>query len=74
LYEDNQSCIKISKEPRLKHLDTKYNLLNESIANNKIKLEYVPSENQLADILTKPLSTLTFIRLKKLIGVNEYLD
>jgi len=43
LYEDNQSCIKISKEPRihqkLKHLYTKYNYINESIANNEIKLE-----------------------------------
>ncbi|CAI6374264.1 unnamed protein product [Macrosiphum euphorbiae] len=76
LYEDNQSCIKIAEEPRkhqrLKHLDTKYNFINESIANNEIKLEYVPSENQLADILTKPLSASTFMRLKKLIGVNEY--
>jgi len=74
LYEDNQSCIKIAEEPRkhqrLKHLDTKYNFINESITNNEIKLEYVQSENQLADILTKPLSASTFMRLKKLIGVK----
>jgi hypothetical protein len=76
LFEDNQSCIKIAEEPKkhqqFKHLDTKYNFINESIANNEIKLENIRLENQLGDILTKPLPASTFMRPKKLIGVNEY--
>jgi hypothetical protein len=57
--EDNQSCISLAKNPgnhkRTKHIDVKYHFLRDLVANRVIRLEYVPSEAMVADLLTKHL-------------------
>lgn len=57
--EDNIPCIRIAEEPRshqrTKHIDIKYMFIRELVQENKIILNYVSSEMQKADILTKPL-------------------
>jgi hypothetical protein len=40
---------------RVKHIDLKYHFLRELVAEGKIRLGWIQSEDQLADILTKPL-------------------
>lgn len=59
LFEDNQSCIRIAEEPkdhkRMKHINVKYNFIRETITNGEMKLQYLPTEDQLADIMTKAL-------------------
>ena len=69
---DNQSAIKFIRNPefhqRTKHIDVKYAFIREKIENGDVKLDYVPSEYQLADLLTKPLSKVTFQKLRDLIG------
>eukprot|EP00253_Pinus_taeda_P010069 PITA_10069 len=61
---DNKSAINISKNPvmhsKTKHLPIKYHFLWEQVLEQKVKLEYVPSKEQVADILTKPLPRETF--------------
>eukprot|EP00253_Pinus_taeda_P034837 PITA_34837 len=56
---DNTSAISISKNPvmhsKTKHIPIKYHFLREQVLAQKVKLEYVPSKEQVADILTKPL-------------------
>ena len=59
IYEDNQGCIAISENPvmhqRTKHIDIRHHFVRERVESGDIKLEYIPTENQLADLLTKPL-------------------
>eukprot|EP00253_Pinus_taeda_P028633 PITA_28633 len=61
---DNTSAINISKNPvmhsKTKHIPIKYHFLRKQVIEQKVKLEYVPSKEQVADILTKPLPRETF--------------
>eukprot|EP00253_Pinus_taeda_P008625 PITA_08625 len=56
---ENTSAISISKNPimhsKTKHIPIKYHFLPEQVLQQKVKLEYVPSKEQVVDILTKPL-------------------
>lgn len=74
LYEDNQSCISIVSDvrdhKRVKHIDIRYNHIRDLVSQNKIKIEFISSENQLADIMTKGLVAVTFIRLRELLGLK----
>lgn len=57
---DNTSTLDISKNSVLhsctKHIEVRHHFLRENIAKGLIKLVFVRTENQLADIFTKPLS------------------
>eukprot|EP00253_Pinus_taeda_P003772 PITA_03772 len=72
---DNTSAISISKNPvmhsKTKHIPIKYHFLQEQVLEQKVKLEYVPSKEQVADILTKPLPRETFEYLKQKLGVVD---
>lgn len=64
LYEDNQSCIQVAKTTdvkRLKHIDTKYHFVREMVKSDVIKLCFVKSQDQVADIFTKSLGKETFL-------------
>ena len=73
LYVDNQSTIKIIKNPqfhcRTKHIDIKYNFVREKYRDKFYKLKYIYTKKQQADILTKALPKESFERLRKDIGV-----
>eukprot|EP00253_Pinus_taeda_P034427 PITA_34427 len=70
---DNTSAISISKNPvmhsKTKHIPIKYHFLREQVLEQKVKLEYVPSKEQVADIFTKPLPRETFEYLRQKLGV-----
>lgn len=59
VYEDNQGCIALVKNPgnnkRVKHIDIKYNFVNEHLKNGTLTIEYIDTKLQLADMLTKGL-------------------
>jgi len=59
IYVDNQGAIKIANNPianrRTKHIDVRYHYTREKIEQKEIKLEYLPTTEMLADILTKPV-------------------
>ena len=65
---DNTSAINLSKNPiqhsRIKHIDIRHHFLRDHIQNGDISLEFVDTNNQLADIFTKPLNEerLNFIK------------
>jgi hypothetical protein len=70
---DNQSAIALSKNPvlhdRSKHIDTKFHFIRQCVEDGKISLEYVSTQEQLADILTKSLGRARFCELRDKIGV-----
>eukprot|EP00253_Pinus_taeda_P012851 PITA_12851 len=72
---DNTSAINISKNPvmhsKTKHIPIKYHFLREQVLEQKVKLEYVPSKEQVADILTKPLPREAFEYLRHKLGVVD---
>ena len=59
IYEDNQGCIALSKNhihhKRTKHINIKYHFVREKVESKEVILEYIPTQYQLADLLTKPL-------------------
>jgi transposase InsO family protein len=59
IYSDNQGAIAISENPtnyqRAKHIDIRYHFVRQAVQNNKIRIEYIPTNEQLADVLTKSL-------------------
>ncbi|KAL8133477.1 hypothetical protein AgCh_008802 [Apium graveolens] len=67
---DNKNAIAITENPvqhsRTKHIDIKYHFIREHVMNGTMKLHFVPCEQQLADIFTKPLDESTFTRICKL--------
>ncbi|KAG6411307.1 hypothetical protein SASPL_129387 [Salvia splendens] len=72
---DNKSAIALSKNPvfhnRSKHIDTRYHYIRECIANQEIQVEYVKSQDQVADIFTKPLNHEDFIKIRTLLGMTN---
>ncbi|GJR06354.1 retrovirus-related pol polyprotein from transposon TNT 1-94 [Tanacetum coccineum] len=59
LYCDNKSAIALCcnnvQHSRAKHIDVRYHFIKEQVENGIVKLYFVRTEYQLADIFTKPL-------------------
>lgn len=72
---DNQSAIRLIKNPefhkRTKHIDVRYHFIREKYEENVFRLNYVSSDEQLADIFTKALPKSRFELLRQLIYVKE---
>jgi hypothetical protein len=62
LFSDNQSAISLAKEhhyhARTKHIDIRYHFIRYIIANGSIHLIYCPTNDMIADTLTKPLPSV----------------
>lgn len=73
IYCDNTSTINLSKNlvlhGRSKHIDVKYHFLRDLTKDAKISLVYCRSEEQVADMFTKPLKLVSFLKLRDLLGV-----
>ena len=39
-----------------KHIEIKYHFIQDMVQKGAVKLKYVPTEEQVVDVLTKPLS------------------
>ena len=62
LFVDNQSAINLANNPvyhqRSKHIDIKYHFIRSEVQKNTVKLLYVPSNENIADLFTKSLSKI----------------
>ena len=74
IHSDNQSCIKLSINivfyDRSKHIDIWYHHLKYCVQRRIMLLQYIPMEDQDADILTKVLTRSKFEYHRDRIGVK----
>jgi hypothetical protein len=72
---DNTSAINISKNPVqdswTKNIDTRHHFISDLVESREVALMFIPIENQLPDILTKPLDGSRFESLRKAIGACD---
>ena len=65
---DNESAIKIARNPvehsRTKNIEVRHHFIRVHVAKGDIDLKHVRTDEQLADIYTKPLDEKVFCRLR----------
>lgn len=73
-YMDNQSAIRLIKNPvfhkRTKHIDVQYHFIREKFQEGLFKLEYIKTDDQIADIFTKALIKSRHKYLCNLMSLN----
>eukprot|EP00253_Pinus_taeda_P004926 PITA_04926 len=74
IFCDNSSATALSKNPvfhkRTKHIDTRFHYIRELVTNIEITLQHCRTQEQVADILTKPLDQKSFEFLRKCLGMT----
>ena len=72
---DNQSCVNLSKNPVLhdwsKHIEIKYHNIRDMVQRGAVKLPYVAMDDQIADVLMKPLAKVKFEYSREELGVLQ---
>jgi hypothetical protein len=72
---DNQSCVKLSENPvshdRSKHVEIKYHYIRDMVQRKAVLVQYLPTDEQIADVLTKPLAKSKFEYFRDKLGVVE---
>ena len=75
IYTDSNSAIELAKNPvyhaRSKYIDIQYHFVREASQNGLVRLNWVPTEGQLADCLTKATSNEKFARFIEEIGLKS---
>lgn len=78
ILEDNQSSIAMAKNPqfhgRAKHIDIKHHFIREQVSAGSIELKYCPTQEMLADVLTKGLPQQQFSLLREKAGILPRTD
>jgi hypothetical protein len=74
IYVDNQAAIEISKQAnkhsRAKHIDIKYHFIHDKLMKQEATLNYCPTSEMIAGILTKALKKKQFQRLCYKLGLR----
>jgi hypothetical protein len=72
---DNESAIHMADNPiehnRTKHIDNRYHFMIDHQQKGDIEIAYVNTNNQLADIFTKPLDEKTFSKLRNELNILD---
>jgi hypothetical protein len=70
---DNQSCIKMTENhvfhDRSKHIEIHYHFIRDMVQRGALKLQYISMDEQVADVLTKPLSHVKFEHFRDKLGI-----
>ena len=73
IYYDNQCAIAMTGYPvqhsMTKHISIRYHFIREHVEEGTVELVFVPTDQQVADIFTKPLCEATFTRLVNELGM-----
>lgn len=72
---DNQGSIALANNPvyhaRSKHIDIQHHYVRNEVLEGRIELSYIPTEDMIADGLTKPLVPVKFFNFLKQMGMLE---
>ena len=73
IYYDNQSCIQLFENPvfhdRSKHIEIRYHFIRDYVQRGVVALQYISTDEQVADILTRSLGRSKFIHFRDKLGV-----
>jgi len=71
---DNQGSLFISSNPvqekQTKHIDIHYHYIRECIEDNKVSVVFVPGNDNLADMFTKNLDRVKFVKFQEQLGLT----
>ena len=74
ILEDDQSAIAMAKNPqfhgRAKHIDIRHHFIREQVSDGIIELKYCPTQDMVADMLTKGLAQQRFCLLREMAGLG----
>ena len=72
---DNKSALALAKNhvfhDRSKHIRIKHHFIRDCVEEGSIKTEFIPTADQLADILTKALGKTKLEDMRSRIGIKE---
>ena len=75
---DNKSAIALAKNPvfhdRSKHIQIRYHYIRQCVDNGDINIQFIRTEDQLSDIMTKALGRVQFQELRRRIGIVKVKD
>lgn len=78
IFEDNQGAIALAKNPefhkRTKHIDIRYHFVREKVEDGQVDLNYCPTQEMLADIMTKPIAASQFGALRTKLGIQVAIE
>jgi hypothetical protein len=73
IYEDNQSAIKLSNNPlhsnRSKHISVRYHSIRDLVKSKIVDIQYLPTAEMIADIMTKSLGKILHCRFVEGLGL-----
>ena len=77
IQEDNKAAImiaenEVSSAGRCKHMELRFRFVYEAIQDGIVRVRYVQSDNNIADIMTKALVIVKFRRMIELALANKY--
>ena len=55
----------------MRPIDVKYHFIRDALSEGRINVEYCPTEDMVADILTKPVSKVKIVKFKRFLFGNE---
>jgi hypothetical protein len=71
IFKDNKDCVELASAPKLrprtKHIGLKYHHFHSYVSSGAIRVQWIDTKHQLADIFTKPLSVSSFEYLHSLL-------
>jgi hypothetical protein len=72
IYQDNMTTIALlkngmSKSDRTRHINIRYFWTKEQVDSGNLQITYLPTDDMIADILTKPLQGNKFLTLRQLL-------
>jgi len=76
IYCDNKSAISLTANPilhaRTKHIEVDFHFVREKVSSGSIRIQYISTHLQLADIFTKSLSRLSHLTLRTKLGIESF--
>jgi hypothetical protein len=73
---DNESAVKIAtnhvQHSRTKHIDIRHHFLRDHVNKGDIKIDGIGTDDQLADIFTKPLDESRFCKLRNELNIIDF--